>query len=401
MPPPLLVELGAAVLDRGLAPRSLAGEPGQERVGGRSLRANCLDARLERPELADFRRDDGVALLELLGKRQDARVSLLAHAAIIAAPLYDRAVSGRHRVFVTRAVPERVRAELELSFAVALHGALEPPTRAQLLDGARGASGLVTMLTDRVDEALFDAAGPQLRVIANYAVGVDNVDLAAAATRKVVVANTPDVLTEATAELTLALVLALLRRVAEGDRLLRRRERWQWAPTFLLGEGLRGKTLGIVGLGRIGRAVARLAEAYGMNVVATSRRAGVPLERLLADADVVSLHCPLTAETRRLIDAAALARMRPGAVLVNTARGPIVDEGALAAALAERRISGAALDVFEAEPAVRAELLGLENVVVTPHLGSATHAAREAMGMLCVEALRAVLVRGERPPNAV
>jgi glyoxylate reductase len=257
------------------------------------------------------------------------------------------------------------------------------------------------MLTDRVDDELLDAAGPQLRIVANYAVGLDNVDLEACRRRGVIVSNTPDVLTEATAELTMALILALLRRVAEGDRLIRRGERWIWAPNRMLGQGLASLILGLVGYGRIGRAVERLARAHGMQVVHASRSGGMPLDKLLATADVVSLHLPLSEETRHLIDAAALARMKPTAVLVNTSRGPIVDEAALVAALVEGRIAGAALDVFEHEPDVHPGLLELENVVLVPHLGSATLETREAMGMLCVEALRAVLLQGRIPENAV
>ena len=257
------------------------------------------------------------------------------------------------------------------------------------------------MLTDRVDDELLDAAGPQLRIVADYAVGIDNVDLEACRRRGVVVSNTPGVLTETTAELTIAIILALLRRVAEGDRLIRRGERWIWAPNLMLGRGLASLTLGLVGHGRIGRAVERLAVAHGMRVVHSSRSSGIPLEELLGVADVVSLHLPLTEATRHLIDADALARMKASAVLVNVSRGPIVDEEALVAALAEGRIAGAALDVYEREPEVHPGLIGLENVVLVPHLGSATHETREAMGMLCVEALRAVLLEGRVPPNAV
>jgi glyoxylate reductase len=232
-------------------------------------------------------------------------------------------------------------------------------------------------------------------------VGIDNIDLGACRRRGVVVANTPDVLTEATAELTVALMLSLLRRVAEGDRLIRRRERWIWAPNMMLGRGLAGLTLGLVGHGRIGQAVERLARAHGMEVVHTARSGGLALDELLATADVVSLHLPLSDETRHLIDEAALARMKETAVLVNTSRGPIVDEEALVAALTQQTIAGAALDVFEHEPEVHPGLLGLENVVLVPHLGSATHDTREAMGMLCVEALRAVLLEDRVPENAV
>ncbi len=294
------------------------------------------------------------------------------------------------QVFLTRRVPDPVLARLEASFAIS--------------DAIAGSGGLVTIPADAVAAELFDAAGPGLRVVANFGVGYDSVDVTEATRRGIVVSNTPDVLTEATAELAIALLLALLRRVAEGDRLVRRGGEWALAPTFMLGEGLAEKTLGIVGLGRIGREVARLAEAFGMRVVHT-RGSGpheeLPLDRLLAEADAVSLHVPLTPETRHLIGARELALMRPSAVLVNVSRGPVVDEAALVDALAEGRIAGAALDVYEREPEVSAGLLELENVVLSPHLGSSTHAAREAMGMLCADALEAVLLRDELPANAV
>ena len=305
------------------------------------------------------------------------------------------------RVFATRSFPERVRAELERSFELDLHDSEWPPSREELLARAAGADGLMTMLTDRIDDELLDAAGPQLRVVANYAVGFENIDVEACTRRGVVATNTPGVLTAATAELTMALLLALVRRVAEGDRLVRRREPWIWGPNMMLGTGLAGKRLGLVGYGRIGQAVAELARAFGMEVVYTRRSGGLPLEELLRSADVVSLHLPLSAETHHLIDERALSLMKPTAVLVNTSRGPIVDEAGLARALAEGRIVGAALDVFEREPEVTEELLSLENVVLSPHLGSATLETREAMGMLCVEALRAVLLEGRVPANAL
>ncbi len=307
----------------------------------------------------------------------------------------------RPRVFASRRFPARVREELERSFELAVYDSEWPASRDELLEGVAGRDGLLLMLTDRVDDELLDAAGPQLRIVANYAVGVDNLDLDACRRRGVLVANTPDVLTEATAELTIALILALLRRVAEGDRLIRRGERWIWAPNLMLGRGLAGLTLGLVGHGRIGQAVERLALAHRMGVVWTSRGRGQSLDTLLFDADVVSLHVPLTGETRHLIDAAALARMKPSAVLVNTSRGPIVDEDALVAALGDGRLAGAALDVFEREPEVHPGLLELENVVLVPHLGSATEETREAMGMLCVQALRAVLLENTTPANVV
>jgi glyoxylate reductase len=288
-------------------------------------------------------------------------------------------------VHVTGEVPASVHEALAESFT--------------LVDRAEGADGILSLLTTRVDGELLDRVGPQLRVVANYGVGVDNVDLAAARSRNVLVANTPDVLTDAVAELTIALTLALLRRVAEGDRFLRRRGEWSFSLEFMLGETLRDKTFGVVGPGRIGRAAASLAEGLGARTAFAGR--GDDLGALLETADVVSLHLPLTSETRHLIDAEALARMRPTAVLVNTARGLIVDERALVEALGSGTIAGAALDVYESEPEVSPELLELDNVVLTPHIASATRETREAMGMLAVAALRAVLLDGRTPANVV
>ncbi|HEY1315920.1 MAG TPA: D-glycerate dehydrogenase [Gaiella sp.] len=291
----------------------------------------------------------------------------------------------RPRIHVTAPVPAEVEQALGRDF--------------DLSPSPEGVEGIVAMLTTRVDGVYLDRAGPQLRVVANYAVGVNNVDLAAATERNVVIANTPDVLTRATAELAVGLMLALLRRIVEGDDFVRRREEWVFSLEFMLGASLDGKELLVVGPGRIGRETARLAEAFGARSTFAGR--GDDLRVLLAEADVVSLHVPLTPETRHLIDADALAAMRRTAILVNTARGPIVDEQALVEALGAGTIAGAALDVYEREPAVEEGLLGLENVVLTPHLGSATRDTRVAMGMLCVEALRAVLLEGRRPANAV
>ena len=291
----------------------------------------------------------------------------------------------RPRVHVTSTVLDEVTAALAESF--------------ELVDDPEGADGVLSLLTTRVDAAFLDRAGPQLQVVANYAVGVNNIDLAAAAERGVVVANTPDVLTRTTAELAVGLMLALLRRIAEGDRFVRRKDEWEFSLELMLGSSLDGKQVLIVGPGRIGRETARLVEAFGATARFASR--ADDLRSLLAEADVVSLHVPLTAESRRLIGADELAAMRPGAVLVNTARGPVVDERALVEALRGGVIAGAALDVFEHEPEVEQGLLSLENVVLTPHLGSATRGTRIAMGMLCVEALRAVLLEGRRPANAV
>ncbi|HEY7178828.1 MAG TPA: D-glycerate dehydrogenase [Gaiella sp.] len=291
----------------------------------------------------------------------------------------------RPRIHVTAPVPAEVEDALARDFETSV--------------SPEGVEGIVSMLTTRVDGAYLDRAGPQLRVVANYAVGVNNVDLAAAAERNVVVANTPDVLTRATAELAVGLMLALLRRIAEGDRFVRRRDEWAFSLEFMLGASLDGAALLVVGPGRIGRETARLAGAFGARVTFAGR--DDDLARLLPEADVVSLHVPLTPETRHLVDADALAAMRSIAILVNTARGPVVDERALVDALRAGTIAGAALDVFEREPNVQEGLLSLENVVLTPHLGSATRATRVGMGMLCVEALRAVLLEGRRPSNAV
>jgi lactate dehydrogenase-like 2-hydroxyacid dehydrogenase len=291
----------------------------------------------------------------------------------------------RPRVYVTAPVPSEVHEALARDF--------------ELVPAPEGADGIVSMLTQRVDGAFLDEAGPQLRVVANYAVGVNNVDLEEASRRGIVVANTPDVLTAATAELAVGLIVALLRRIAEGDRFVRRRAEWQFSLEFMLGATLAGKRVLMVGPGRIGRETGRLVEAFGAETAFVGR--GDDLRAALGRADVVSLHVPLTDGTRHLIDAGALEAMPGSAVLVNTARGPIVDERALVDALRSGTIAGAALDVFEREPEVEEGLLELDNVVLTPHLGSATRDTRVAMGMLCVEALRAVLLESRRPDNTV
>ena len=310
------------------------------------------------------------------------------------------------RVVVTRALPEPALAALRESGADVW---VSPEDRAlapeELHAAIRGADAVVTMLHDAVDAAFLDAAGDGLRVVANVAVGYDNVDVDAARSRGVAVTNTPGVLTDATADLAIALLLAITRRLGEGERLIRSGEPWAWSIDFMLGRGLRGKTLGIVGYGEIGRAVAARARAFGLEVVYTQRSRGdepgqVELGELLARSHVVSLHCPLTPETRHLIDADALAAMRDDAYLINTARGPVVDEPALAAALRDGVIAGAGLDVFEHEPQVDPDLLGLENVVLIPHLGSATVETRTAMAELAAANVVAVLA-GDDPPTPV
>lgn len=285
-----------------------------------------------------------------------------------------------------------------------------PVTRSRLLARVRGQHALVCLLTDEIDRAVIEA-GQDLRIIANIAVGYSNIDVACARARGIVVTNTPDVLTEATAEFTWGLILAAARRIAEGERLLRRGQWKGWALDCLLGMELRGKQLGVVGLGRIGRAVAAKAPAFGMRVV-FAEQAGrgpapiaegatqVSLDELLVGSDVVTLHVPLTPETRHLIDRRALARMKRTAILVNTARGPVVDEEALVWALEARLIAGAALDVYEREPAVHPKLLEFEHVVLAPHIASATRETRTAMAELAVRNVRNVL-SGQPPLTPV
>jgi lactate dehydrogenase-like 2-hydroxyacid dehydrogenase len=306
-------------------------------------------------------------------------------------------------VYVTRLLTDDAMTAVGALGRPVVVGREEPPTRDEVLRDVAGAAAVVSTLTDRVDAEVLDAAGPQLQVVANVAVGYDNVDVAAARDRGVVVTNTPGVLDGATADLTMGLVLAAARRIAEGDRFLRRGTPWVWGPRMLTGLDLSaGATLGIVGYGRIGRAVARRARAFDLRVLATPTRSELTADEraavefrelpdLLAGSDVVTLHCPLTPETRHLVDDAALARMRPTALLVNTARGGIVDTDALVRALTEGRLGGAALDVFEDEPEVDPRLLTLEQVVLTPHLGSAGDATRSAMCGLAVRNVAAVL----------
>jgi len=312
------------------------------------------------------------------------------------------------RVFVTRSLPGDVLDGLASRVELRTWPERRAPTPDELRAAVAPCDGLVCLLTDRIDAALLDAA-PRLRAVSSVSVGVDHVDLEAATARGVPVGHTPGVLTETTADLAFALLLAAARRVAEGDRMIRAGQ-WVpervWEPDMLLGRDVHGATLGLVGLGAIGQAMARRAAGFGMRVLAWSRTrrdvAGVAwceLPDLLARADVVSVHVALTAETRNLLDAAALARMKRGAILVNTARGGIVDEAALADALREGRLGGAALDVFAREPLDPASpLLDLANVVLTPHVGSASLATRSRMAALAVRNLEAALA-GERMPH--
>lgn len=310
------------------------------------------------------------------------------------------------RVVVTGRVSQSAVDSLADEHEVVLHNEEEAISRDRLLEMVKGADALVTLLTESVDAELLDAAGPQLRVVANVAVGYNNVDVDACRERDVLVTNTPGVLTDATADTAFGLLLMVSRRLGEGDRIIRSGTPWKWGMFYLLGQGLQGKTIGIVGLGEIGAAMARRARAFGMEVAYHSRRPCAPelaeelaasrmdLEDLLRTADVVSLHCPYSEATHHLIGAQQLALMKDSAYLVNSARGPIVDEDALVRALREGTIAGAGLDVFEDEPRVHEGLLELENVALAPHLGSATVETRTAMAQLAADNVLAVL-RGE------
>ena len=305
------------------------------------------------------------------------------------------------RCYVTRRLPGGALDRLAAVHDVEVWPERLPPPREVLLEQVRDSEGLLCLLTDRVDGELL-AAAPHLRAIANLAVGVDNVDLEAAQARGIPVGNTPDVLTEATADLAFALILAAARRLPEAQAAVRDGGWLTWEPAWLLGSDVHSATLGIVGMGRIGRAVARRAEGFSMEVLHTGRSGtATPLEELLERADVVSLHAPLNPGTRGLIDTAALQRMKPTAILVNTARGPLVDQRALAEALRAGEIAAAALDVVDPEPLPPDDpLLRAPNLIVLPHIGSATHTTRERMADLSVDNLLAAL-DGRPMPHAV
>lgn len=316
----------------------------------------------------------------------------------------------RPLLFVTRRLPDPVMEAIRERFRLSAEPSANPPSREALLTGAREAEAMICTLTEAVDGALLEAA-PRLRVVANYAVGFNNIAVDAARARGIVVTNTPDVLTETTADLTWALLLATARRLAEGHALVQSGEWRGWEPTQLLGTDLTGKTLGILGMGRIGQAVARRAGGFRMNVLYHSRRPlpdsphssawrFVSMDGLLSGSDVLTLHLPLSEDTRHLIGREQLRRMKPAALLVNTSRGPVVDEAALSEAVREGRLAGAGLDVYEHEPRIHPGLMKLPQVVTLPHLGSATLATRTRMGMMCVENVEAVLA-GRPAPNAV
>ncbi|MGD8834915.1 MAG: D-glycerate dehydrogenase [Desulfobacteraceae bacterium] len=315
------------------------------------------------------------------------------------------------KVLVTGNMPGDVAAPLVGKYDVTMHPEDNPMARDAILSSIHGVHGLLCMITDVIDERLFEIA-PELKIVANFGVGFDNIDVKAATDRGIMVTNTPGVLTDATADITMALILAVGRRVVEGDQYTRRGKFRFWAPFHFLGHEITGKTLGIVGMGRIGAAVARRAAGFNMSVVYHNRRrlseqeeaslgAGyVDFKTLLQQSDFVSIHVPLNSETRHLIGSRELAAMRSGAFLINTARGPVVDEKALFKALEKRQICGAGLDVYEDEPDLTPGLETLDNVVLLPHMGSATHQTRRRMGAMAVENLMAGLA-GRLPPNCL
>lgn len=318
-------------------------------------------------------------------------------------------------MFLTRRIPDPGLALIREAFTVTGGGEDRPLDRESLMRGVTGVDALLCLLTETVDAAVMDAAGPQLRVISNMAVGVDNIDIAAATSKGILVANTPGVLTDATADLTWALILSTVRRVVEGDRMVREGRLEPWSPFMLLGHSVAGATLGIVGMGRIGRAVALRALGWDMKVIYTRKGGPLPaeqvplgarwefcaeLDHLLRRADIVTLHVPLLPATRHLIGRRELAHMRPGSYLVNAARGPVVDEAALVDALKSGHLAGAGLDVYEREPELATGLADQPNVTLTPHLGSATVEARGRMAELA--ALNAIAaVRDEPVPHLV
>ncbi len=311
------------------------------------------------------------------------------------------------KILITGRIPHPAIAALSRDHEVDYRETDGPIPRKELLQRIAGKDAMVCLLTEKVDAELLEAAGPQLKVVANVAVGFNNIDVAACDAAGVVATNTPKVLTEATADLAFGSILMITRRLSEAERVIRTGQTWQWGMFFMLGSGLQGKTLGILGMGAIGQAVARRGKAFGMEIAyadereldqATAAELGArrcTTEELLKTADVVSLHSPLTPETAHLIGPGALADMKSSAYLINTSRGPVVDEAALAHALTTGQIAGAALDVFENEPMVNEALLKLDNVVLLPHIGSATVETREAMAQLAADNVLALLAGKE------
>ena len=316
------------------------------------------------------------------------------------------------KVVVTGKIPAVALERLRAEHTVHAWEDESPIARDELLKRVAGADAIVSLLTEKIDAELLDAAGKQLRSVSNVAVGYNNIDVPACRERNVLVTNTPGVLTDATADIAMALILMSTRRLAEGERVIRAQQPWQWGMFYMLGSSIQGSQLGIVGMGQIGAAVARRARAFGMTIAYTKRSPldaetakelnamHMELDELLATSDVVSLHCPYSPETHHLMNASTIGKMKKSAYLINTARGPVVDEEALATALQQGKIAGAGLDVFEKEPTVHQALIGLDNAVLIPHLGSATVETRTAMANLAVTNALAVL-SGETAPNLV
>ena len=316
------------------------------------------------------------------------------------------------KVVVTGKIPAVALERLRAEHTVDAWDDESPIARDELLKRVAGADSIVSLLTEKIDAELLDAAGKQLRSVSNVAVGYNNIDVPACRERNVLVTNTPGVLTDATADIAMALILMSTRRLAEGERVIRAQQPWQWGMFYMLGSSIQGSQLGIVGMGQIGAAVARRARAFGMTIAYTKRSpldaetakelnaTHMELDELLTTSDVVSLHCPYSPETHHLMNASTIGKMKKSAYLINTARGPVVDEEALATALQQGKIAGAGLDVFEKEPTVHQALIGLDNVVLIPHLGSATVETRTAMANLAVTNALAVL-SGKTAPNLV
>ena len=316
------------------------------------------------------------------------------------------------KVVVTGKIPAVALERLRAEHTVDAWEDESPIARDELLKRVAGADAIVSLLTEKIDAELLDAAGKQLLSVSNVAVGYNNIDVPACRERNVLVTNTPGVLTDATADIAMALILMSTRRLAEGERVIRAQQPWQWGMFYMLGSSIQGSQLGIVGMGQIGAAVARRARAFGMTIAYTKRSpldaetakelnaTHMELDELLTTSDVVSLHCPYSPETHHLMNASTIGKMKKSAYLINTARGPVVDEEALATALQQGKIAGAGLDVFEKEPTVHQALIGLDNAVLIPHLGSATVETRTAMANLAVTNALAVL-SGETAPNLV
>lgn len=324
-----------------------------------------------------------------------------------------RRIEGTPRVVVTRALSPAVEARMAQLFDCRFNESDAPLTREQLIEAMGDCDVLVPTVTDRIDAGMLDSAGDRMRLIANFGAGTDHLDLAAAAKRKITVTNTPSVFTEDTADLTLALIIGVPRRIREGVELVRRGNWSGWAPTAMLGRKLAGKTLGIVGMGRIGQAVAHRAKAFGLDIAyhnrkplpdAVERMFGATfvdtLDELLAQADILTLHCPANEESRDMLDARAIQLMKPDACFINTARGDLVDQDALVAALESGHLAGAGLDVYPDEPEVDPRLLAHPNVMTLPHIGSATKEGREASGEKVIANIR-FWADGHRPPDQV